>query len=194
MATNQRPILEQPQGPDGLFLVPKDFDAKREVLWTKLRLDSARVAQYQDSHCGPFPNTYDPAGAYLCGGRKDGKSKPCNKLQGRECLIRIKPIGDIHHFSCGFWEIENFGDPEGRYCRQGKMDDKRINGGSTPNDLGFGCWHCIYGQQHMPRPDSEGRMRFCALKGHPVEDRSCCADNEHGKQNKLVNISSLYGD
>jgi hypothetical protein len=173
---NIRQILTDPVK-DGLFTVPKSFTAEDEVRWAKRRQDSARVAQYADSTCG-LGNTHDPQGAYLCGGRKDGGSSPCNKLAGSECLIRIEPIDKPHAQSCGFWETTNAGDPEGRYCPKGKMDDKRIQFGSTKNPEGFGCQRCEYGQHTLPYADSEGRTRWCELKGHSVEMSGCCADND----------------
>jgi hypothetical protein len=175
---NLRPILYGPVK-DGLFVVPREnFTAKDEVEWAKRRLDSVRLASYADSKCG-LPNTYDPKGAYLCGGCKDGSSSACNKFVGKsECLIRIKPLENPTAESCGYWEIRNAGDPEARYCPKGRMDDKRIGFGSTENPKGFGCVRCEYGQNQMPKPDSEGRTRWCALKGHSVEDNACCEDNE----------------
>ena len=180
---NKRSVLDAPKK-DGLFVLPDTFTSQDEVMWAKRRMDSTRVAQYADSTCG-LPNTFDPAGAYLCGGRKDGTSSPCNKLQGKECLIRITPINDATHQSCGFWETHNVGDPEARYCPKGKMNDARINFGSTQSDEGFGCERCEYGQQKMKTPDSEGRPRWCALKGHPVEDKACCADNDPVKDSLM---------
>ena len=173
---NVRQILTDPVS-DGLFALPKSFTAEDEVRWAKRRMDSARVAQYADSRCG-ISATFDPTGAYLCGGRKDGGSSPCNKREGTECLIRIKPLNDANHQSCGFWETTNAGDPEGRYCPHGKLEDDRIQFGSTKSDEGFSCARCEYGQEMLPYSDSEGRPRWCALKGHPVENNSCCADNE----------------
>jgi hypothetical protein len=172
-----RAILTDPVGKDGLFIVPAVISAEDEVRYAKRRMDSIRVAQYSDTRCG-LPNTYDPKGAYLCGGLNNGESSPCNKLNGSECLIRIKKIDDPHYQSCGMWETANAGDPEGRYCPKGKMDDARIGFGSTDSDEGFGCQRCEYGQEILEKPDSEGRPRWCALKGHPVEDNSCCEDNE----------------
>jgi hypothetical protein len=180
---NERPVLVEEVGKDGLFAVPtENFTAEKEVEWAKRRQDSIRVAQYADSKCG-LPNVFDPQGAYLCGGCADGSSSPCNKFitETRECLIRIKLIDEPNRQSCGFWETRNAGDPEARYCPKGKLDDPRISFGETDNPKGFGCERCEYGQQTLPMPDSEGRTRWCALKGHPVEDKSCCADNEAEK-------------
>ncbi len=182
MAENIRKILDAPKK-DGLFVVPENFSAKEEVDWAKRRQDSVRVAQYSDSKCG-LPNTFDSTGAYLCGGRKDGGSSPCNKLAGKECLIRIQPINSPNFQSCAFWETQNAGDPEGRYCPKGKLEDPRISFGSTKSEEGFGCERCEYGQQQLFKPDSEGRTRWCALKGHSVEDKSCCADNEPIEENE----------
>lgn len=175
----ERPILLDPVDGSGHFSLPKQFDPKDEVRWAKKRIDSSRVAQYADSKCG-LPNTFDRRGAYLCGGCADGSSSPCNKmvLKTGECLIRIELINDPHKQSCGYWETQNAGDPEARYCPKGKMEDDRIGFGSTTNEEGFGCIRCEYGQEELPRPDSEGRTRWCKLKGHPVEDMACCEDNE----------------
>lgn len=173
---NKRPILYGPVS-DGLFKTPQTISAKDEVEWAKRRMDSVRVAQYSDSKCG-LPNTFDPTGAYLCMGRKDGRSSPCNKREGAYCLIRIEPLNRGQNQSCMYWEIYNAGDPEGRYCPHGKLDDARLSFGSTPKTEGFGCMRCEYGQDMMPARDSEGRTRWCALKGHPVESNSCCGDNE----------------
>lgn len=175
---NLRPILYG-QVKDGLFSVPSEkFTAKDEVEWAKRRIDSVRIASYADSKCG-LPNTFDPKGAYLCGGCKDGSSSPCNKFVGKtECLIRIQPLSEPTAQSCGYWEVRNAGDPEARYCPKGRMEDKRIGFGETDNPKGFGCVRCEYGQNDMLRADSEGRTRWCSLKGHPVEDNSCCEDNE----------------
>ncbi len=168
---NIRPIFDDPKDKDGHFRCPKSFTAEDEVRWAKVRLDTARISSYQDTHCGSFPNTYDPTGAYLCRG--------CNKITPeKECLIRIDKVQDPTHSSCGYWETINAGDPEVRYCKPGKRDDKRIAFGTTPNDAGFGCQRCEYGQQTLPQPDSEGRALWCKLKGHPVEEKACCADNE----------------
>ncbi len=173
-----RPILYAKVGKDGLFECPSSITVDDEVMWAKRRLDTVRLASYADSKCG-LPNTYDETGAYLCGGRGDGTSSPCNKfVEGGECLIRIKPIDEPHAESCGYWETRNAGDPEGRYCPSGRMEDERIGFGSTDNPEGFGCERCEYGEERLPSPDSEGRTRWCSLKGHPVEDQSCCADNE----------------
>jgi hypothetical protein len=173
-----RPILMAPIK-DGLFVLPSKFTVEDEVKWAKRRQDSSRVAQYADSHCG-LPNTFDQKGAYLCGGCKDGSSSPCNKLviKTGECLIRIQTIDKPHLQSCGMWETKNAGDPEGRYCPKGKLDDARIGFGSTTNPLGFSCQRCEYGQGILPISDSEGRTRWCSLKGHSVEDNACCEDNE----------------
>lgn len=113
-----RAILTDPVK-NGLFVLPETISAEDEVRYAKRRMDSIRVAQYSDTKCG-LPNTYDPKGAYLCGGLKNGESSVCNKLNGSECLIRIKKIDDPHHQSCGMWETANAGDPEGRYCPKGK--------------------------------------------------------------------------
>jgi hypothetical protein len=176
---SERPILVDPVDKEGYFLLPEKFGPKDEVRWAKRRQDSIRVAQYADSKCG-LPNTYDPKGAYLCRGCEDGSSKPCNKMIQKtgECLIRIELIDNGHFQSCGFWEIQNAGDAEGRYCDKGKLDDTRIGFGDTENPEGFGCIRCEYGQQDMPRPDSEGRTLWCKKKGHPVEENACCADND----------------
>lgn len=189
MSENERPILDAPTK-DGLFILPDTFTTEDEVMWAKRRMDSIRVAQYADSKCG-LPNTFDPQGAYLCGGCKDGSSSPCNKLVGTECLIRIKPIDAPHESSCGFWETRNAGDPEGRYCPKGKMQDARINFGTTEAPEGFGCERCEYGQGKLGHPDSEGRERWCSLKGHPVEDKSCCADNEPEKDSLVEETYSV---
>lgn len=173
----ERPILQDPLGADGLFVIPKDFGVDDEVRWAKKRMDAARVSMYADSHCG-LSNTYDSAGAYLCGGRQDGSSSPCNKLQVTECLIRKIKLTNPNKQSCEYWEIKNAGDPEPRYGPEGKLEDKRISFGDTPNPLGFGCIRCEYGEGELPHLDSEGRNRWCALKGFPVEDTACCAENE----------------
>jgi hypothetical protein len=176
-----RPILYGPVGSDGLFTMPTSFTVEDEVMFAKRRMDSVRLAQYADTRCG-LPDTYDPSGAYLCGGLRDGSSAPCNKLDGNSCLIRIQAIiAKPHQSSCGFWEVANSGDPEGKYCPGGRFNDKRMDFGTTSSYLGFGCQRCEYGEQIMPRADSEGRKRWCAMKGHPVEDNSCCADNEPDK-------------
>ncbi len=164
-----RKIIDQPVS-NGLFETPKAFTRDDEVIWLKVRMDTARVSSYQDSHCGVFPNTFDPTGAYLCIG--------CNKLNVKECLIRISPVKDPPHSSCMYWEIKNSGDMENRYCPEGKREDARLSFGTTPSDFGFGCERCEYGQNAMPMPDSEGRKRWCGLKGMPVEDKACCGDNE----------------
>ncbi len=173
---DKRKIFDPPQR-EGLFVVPASFNADDEVRWAKMRQRETRVSQYADSHCG-LPNTFDPTGAYLCAGRADGGSAPCNMREGTECLIRIAPLSNPTHQSCGMWEVVNVGDPEARSCRRGKLGDARISFGSTASELGFGCVRCEYGEGEMPRQDSEGRARWCALKGFPVEDESCCADNE----------------
>jgi len=174
---NIRPILTEPLDKDGYFSVPDKFTSEDEVRWAKRRMDSIRLAQYADSKCG-LPNTFDKDGAYLCGGRQDGSSSPCNKLNGSECLIRQKVIDKPHRQSCEFYEITNAGDPEARYSPKGKLDDDRIAFGETKNPEGFGCRRCEYGQQSMPSPDSEGRSLWCKFKGHPVEGNACCADND----------------
>lgn len=176
---NLRPILEDPIDKDGLFTVPTSIKSEDEVRYAKRRHDSIRVSQYADSKCG-LPATFDSDGGYLCGGRKDGSSGACNKLVGTECLIRSEPIDDQYHQSCGMWEVRNAGDPEGRYCPGGKLDDKRIGFGATTSDLGFSCQRCTYFAK-MDVTDSEGRDDFCRLKGHPVEDNACCEDNEPAK-------------
>jgi hypothetical protein len=184
-----RKIIDQPVT-SGLFAMPKSFTRDDEVIWAKVRMDAARLSSYQDSKCGPFPNTFDSAGSYLCGGRKGGGSSPCNKLTGSECLIRLEPVKDINHSSCMYWETTNAGDMEVRYCSKGKLDDKRISFGTTPHDDGFGCERCEYGQHMLLTPDSEGRKRWCALKGMPVEDKACCAENEpiaNGKSSSKEN-------
>jgi len=165
---NLRPILVDPVSSDGLFTVPTKITAEDEVRYAKRRQDSVRISQYADSKCG-LSATFDKDGGYLCGGREDGSSSACNKLVGSECLIYIKPIDNMHYQSCGFWEVRNAGDPEGRYCPKGKLGDERIGFGSTKNPLGFSCQRCEY-YAEMEVSDSEGRDDFCRLKGHPVED------------------------
>ena len=173
---NVREILEEPIS-DGKFALPSDnFTADDEVQWGKRRLDSVRVAQYADSKCG-LSNTFDSTGAYLCGGRQDGGSSPCNKREGNECLIKSGDLSNPHFQSCAYWETQNAGDPEGRYCPDGKLEDERIGFGETKNPAGFGCLNCEYFKT-MPRPDSEGRTGWCVLKGHTVEDKGCCWDND----------------
>lgn len=184
MADNLRKILVDPVSADGLFTVPTSIGPEDEVRYAKRRQDSVRVSQYADSKCG-IPSTFDKDGGYLCGGRADGTSSACNKLVGTECLIRIKPIDDMHRQSCGMWEVRNAGDPEGRYCPKGKMGDTRIGFGSTKNMFGFSCQRCEY-YAHMAVSDSEGRDDFCRLKGHPVEDNACCADNDPVKTESNV--------
>ena len=184
----ERDILYAKVNDEGLFEVPaKDFTEKEEVMWAKRRMDSLRLAYYADSKCG-LPNTYDKDGAYLCGGTADGKSSPCNKfVTGGECLISITRIDEPHKQSCGYWEVRNAGDPEARYCPKGRMEDKRIGFGETKSEKGFGCVRCEYGQNSMPKEDSEGRTQWCALKGHPVEKNACCEDNEPLDKNKVEN-------
>jgi hypothetical protein len=180
---SEREILEDPIGEDGLFEVPKSFGPHDEVRWRSRRMDSIRLAQYSDSKCG-FPPLVDKA--YLCGGRKDKSTPPCNKFitQTHECLIRIDLIDKPHNQSCMYWETQNAGDSEGRYCPHSKekMTDQRISFGSTDDPLGFGCIRCEYGQGKLPYADSEGRESWCSLKGHPVEaeeDKTgCCAEQE----------------
>ncbi|HLJ88829.1 MAG TPA: hypothetical protein VKZ53_18565 [Candidatus Angelobacter sp.] len=176
---NARPIIDQKIGPDGHFAAPKSFTAQDEVQWAKVRQDAIRLRQYADKRCG-FSNLYDPAGAYLCGGRNDGSSSACNKREGAECLIRIQPLSDPHFQSCMFWETVNAGDPEARYSDKSKkhMTDERIAFGATGNPLGFGCVRCDEGRHMLARPDSEGRQKWCRLIGMPVMDNACCADNE----------------
>lgn len=172
---NTRPILYGPVK-DGLFVMPASFDAKDEVNFSKRRMDTVRVAQYADSSCG-LSNTFDPDGAYLCGG--NGKSVPCNKFDSPKCLIRItEVVAKPERSSCMYWEKANAGDPEGKYPPDGRLDDRRIDFGVTANPLGWGCMRCEYGQQLLNKPDSEGRTRWCSKKGHPVENNSCCAENE----------------
>lgn len=174
--TNVRPILTGPIK-DGLFSVPGNaFTATDEIQWAKKRMDSTRVAQYADSRCG-LPNTYDPAGAYLCAGREDGASSPCNKREGDECLIRKLKLDNPNFQSCAYWETTNAGDPEARYSPDGKLDDERIGFGDTEHKEGFGCIRCEYFRP-MTKPDSEGRTGWCSLKGHTVEEKGCCWDNE----------------
>lgn len=180
---NKRPILKGHVGKDGYFECPKSFTVEDEVRWAKNRMRSTRIAQYADESCG-LPHTYDKDGAYLCGGRADGGSEPCNMLQGSECLIRIKLLPAPHTTSCMWWEKPNAGDPEGRLCPKGKLDDERLDFGPTKNPKGFGCIRCEYGQQMLLRPDSEGRKRWCEVKDHSVADNSCCADNEPEKGEK----------
>lgn len=186
---NEREIVEQPQDAKGHFICPKEFTRDDETRWAKIRMREARISNYQDTKCGGFPNTYDPAGAYLCGGREDGSSKPCNMFnQDKECLILEIALTEPHRQSCNEWEIENFGDPE---LRNKSLDAKRIGLGKTDNPDGFGCVRCHYGEQMMPRPDSEGRGRWCEKKGMPVMDNACCAENEPVK---LVQISGVKRD
>ena len=173
---NKRKILVEPVR-DGLFALPSDdFTSEDEVQWGKRRVDSVRLSQYADSKCG-LPNCYDPFGAYLCGGRKDGTSSPCNKREGNECLIKDGDLTNPHFQSCAFWEISNAGDMEVRYSPEGRLDSSRIGFGATKNLLGFGCVRCEYFDV-MKKPDSEGRWGWCALKGHTVEPNACCWDNE----------------
>lgn len=175
---NIRPVLKGTVGPDGYFVCPKEFTAEDEIRWQKNRMRSSRIAQYADESCG-IPATYDKDGAYLCAGRADGSSERCNMMEGEhECLIRIRLIPYPHTTSCMWWEKPNAGDPEGRLCPKGKLDDDRLDFGPTPNQLGFGCIRCEYGQELLPKPDSEGRRRWCKVKDHTVSDNSCCADNE----------------
>ncbi len=164
-------------GDDGLFIMPSSISSDDEVKFAKVRMDSIRLSSYADTKCG-LSNTFDKTGAYLCGGRKDGSSSPCNKNQGTLCLILSHPLSDKNHQSCGFWETKNAGDIEVKYCPEGKFDDKRAQFGGTDSDLGFSCSRCEYGEGKLSMPDSEGRQRWCALKGMPVEDNACCADNE----------------
>ncbi len=169
MPSEPRKIIEQLLD-KALFAIPKAFTRDNEVIWLKIRMDAARIASYQDSHCGVFSSTFDETGAYLCAG--------CNKLDGKECLIRIDPVKDPQHSSCMYWEVKNSGDMEPRYCPHGKRDDERLSFGTTPSGFGFSCERCEYGQGALSMPDSEGRKRWCALKGMPVEDHACCGDNE----------------
>lgn len=178
MSENVRPILYAPVGKNGLFVMPKSFTAEDEVMFAKRRMDTIRVAQYADSSCG-LPNTFDAAGAYLCGGRENKTAGECNKFDKGYCLIRInEEIAKPYASSCMYWEKTNAGDPEGKYCPGGRLDDKRIDFGTTKNPLGFGCMRCEYGQQVLNEPDSEGRPLWCSKKGHPVEEKSCCAEND----------------
>lgn len=190
MPSYERPILTEELNEDGTYAVPKSFGAAEEVKYQKRRLDSVRISQYADSKCG-LPATYDPTGSYMCAGRRDGSSPPCNKLvfprgipekmrpkvSSAECLIRIKPVTEDVP-GCAFWEIANAGDPEGRYPPAGKMEDSRIGFGMGKSPQGFGCKRCWWGRFMLPHLDSEGRPRWCLIKGHPVENNSCCWDNE----------------
>jgi hypothetical protein len=178
---NIRPILNEPVAASGLFATPNaGFTSEDEIQWAKRRMDASRVASYADWKCG-LPNTFDPTGAYLCGGRKDGKSSQCNKANGTECLLKKGPLTNPHYQSCAFWETYNVGDAEARYSPHGRLEDDRIGFGETKNPGGFGCRNCEYARQ-MPIPDSEGRTMWCALKGMSVQDVGCCWDNNPIKQ------------
>lgn len=173
---NVRKILDLPlEG--GKFSVPSgDFSSQDEVVWAKRRMDSTRMAQYADSKCG-LSNTFDPTGSYLCAGRHDGSSSPCNKRNGTECLLKNGKLTNAHYQSCAYWEIENAGDPEARYSPDGRFEDERCGFGETKNPEGFGCRNCEYAKK-MSKPDSEGRTLWCSLKGHTVQDIGCCWDND----------------
>lgn len=194
MSTYKRPISTDKLTADGHFAAPTAFGPEDEVRWAKRRLDTVRLSQYADSKCG-LPNTYDPTGSYLCAGRGNGTSGPCNKFvdKGNECLIREEALSNPHMQSCMYWEVENAGDPETRYCPAGKLDDKRISLGSTKNPMGFGCQNCEYGTEQLPHLDSEGRSRWCSLKGHPVEPTACCADNDPLEKPLPRNIVKILG-
>lgn len=167
----ERKIIDQPTDAKGLFVCPSSFTAEDEVRWKKIRMNAARISSYQDSKCGSFPHTFDPTGSYVCG--------ICNMYaHGGECVIREKPVDRPFLQSCGYWETKNAGDTELRYCPDGKLSDERIAFGSTDSSLGFGCIRCEYGQQMLPYEDSEGRPRWCAKKGMPVECEACCAEND----------------
>ncbi len=174
---NKRPILEEKIDGKGHFAAPKSFTAEDEIQWSKRKLNTVRLALYADEICG-FPFTLDPMGSYLCGGRADGSSLACNKLEGKECLILTTEITRPHNSSCAAWERQRAGDPEGRECPKGKFDAKRIGFGTTKNPLGFGCIRCEYGQTFLQRPDSNNQKRWCEEKGHPVGETACCWDNE----------------
>jgi len=181
-----RRILEWPVGSDGYFEVPaKRLTIEEEEKAHEIRCFASTIAQYADSSSG-CPSTLDQTGAYLCGGRADRTSKPCNLfvILGSECLIRErKTVSQPHNSSCAFWEVSSAGDPEARRCPAGRYDDERIKFGTTRNPLGFSCERCEYGEGKMKAPDSEGRARWCKKHGMPVFDEACCADNDPGKGN-----------
>lgn len=190
----RRKVLTLPEK-NGLFSVPAKFGEEEEVAFRARRIEAGRVSNYADSKCG-ISATFDPVGAYLCGGRADGGSSPCNKIEGTECLIRRLRLTKPHAQSCGYWEVEDAGDREPRYSTEGKLGDVRISFGETANPEGFGCVRCEYGEGELPHPDSEGRERWCALKGFPVEDNACCAENEpdtDGESNENEGKSSGLG-
>lgn len=189
--TPLRPILAWLVDADGYFKLPANqLTPEEEVKARQIRAFAVISSEYADSTCGNS-FTYEKqegqsGSAYLCGGRSDGKSDPCNKfiiLTG-ECVIRKdKIVKDPSHSSCGFWEHTRAGDPEARRCPSGRFDDERINFGTTKNPLGFSCQRCEYGEEMLSVPDSEGRPRWCKLHGFPVMNDACCSDNEPDEDN-----------
>ncbi len=179
-----RPLLHQPIA-EGKFAPPSTMSVEDEVVYTKIRNRWARIADYADKTCGDS-HTYDKDGAYLCAGRKDGKSEPCNMfvIPESECVL-IKPakIADPHHYSCSKWEVPNNGDPEAVQPVKAQLDRDSLSCGSTKNDLGFGCQRCEYAVR-LRRSDSEGRFDFCAKAGCTVDATGCCKYNEPMKVGK----------
>ena len=181
---DERPLLDWPVDDEGYFAVPKKkLTPEEEVKAHQARMSAVIMAQYADRTCGN-PFTLDPTGAYLCGGRIDGKSSPCNKfvILNNECVIReTKTIAEPCFSSCGFWDKARDGDPEIVRADSTRYNDEQLRFGTTPNPLGFSCQRCEYGQGILPIPDSEGRGRWCKYHGFPAEDNACCADNEPAK-------------
>lgn len=181
-----RPILQWPVDSEGYFSIPsKELTPDEEVKARQIRMFAVVSSEYADPTCGnsfTFEAQQGQRGsAYLCGGRADGLSDTCNKfvILTNECLIRKdKTISEPNLSSCGFWEKARAGDPEVRRCPSGRMDDQRINFGTTTDPLGFSCQRCEYGQEMLPVPDSEGRARWCKFHGFPVTNDACCADSE----------------
>jgi hypothetical protein len=176
-----RKILKGPVE-DGLYTVPTEkLTVEEETEAAKRRMRWVRIADYADETCG-ISNTLDPEAAYLCGGREDGSSSPCNMFRGNgdnRCLIlEGGPMKKPHLSSCGKWEIRNDGDPEGDSCHKGFFSAADLSFGVTKNPQGWGCVRCEYGQKFMPEPDSEGRTRFCQLANIAVGEKACCRRNE----------------
>lgn len=182
-----RKILEWPLDKDGLFAVPTErLTTEQEIEIEHRRMNVVAVANYGDPLIAP--ETFDPTGAYLCGGRAAGVTPdlpilPCNKLNvlpngTSECIWRKKRIlARPNNSSCAKYDVARVCDPEMNRPGATGLEDDQLGYGETNNPLGWGCVRCRFSAL-LPSPNQAIRPSWCKEHGITIGETACCDNNE----------------
>lgn len=169
----------------GLYMLtkePDDSTAQRETVEHHNLERAIHHFSYSDSRQG-HARTYDPTGAYLCGGcnmaatdadhvesYEGGEDEPA---AATECLLlKIKQIDPVRG-GCADWESICAGDPEAELHLK---SPEAAYYGELADGAKWGCSGCPFSKPAI-RPDSAGRTLYCGKFDCRVETNACCALN-----------------